>query len=486
MKKKILALFLSVMLVLSLTACGSGTSDNSDDSDTTEVTDSVSESTEEVTEPAENVSESEADSQDEVLEEENAETIEIAEFQTSATIEETVLYNENNVVITATGLEYSNYEVTVNLLLENNSDEDLKFVSGSVGYSCNSVNGYMCTSAYLYETVSAGMKANEDISFSITELQLFGINEVADISIAIEIEDDEFNEIYTGPMQILTTAADTYDYETDTFLNAVNSGAFEAIYDCTIDYFTTDISVNSEDVQIISEGVLTNADGEITLWLEVENNTDEVIYAVTSNVFVNGLCAYSGTWNSDAIAPDARGVLTMSFESLIEEAYREAIGMDEIGEVVFTFNARDEDRNLLFDGEELSLTLSDATFDTTGTEIYNDEYVTLVSKGLVEDTASYSDDIHLLILAKNNTDGEVYLSNEYDSLSVNGFMADYSYYGATIPAGAYVLLDVELDRDSLTENGIDGIDDITGISFSTEIRDDDYGEVATPTLTVEF
>ncbi|MCD8117932.1 MAG: catabolite control protein A [Lachnospiraceae bacterium] len=475
MKEKLFALSLSIMLIFSFAACGNGTSDNSESSDTEKASNSATKASEEVTEPDETVSVSE--------------NTEMDEFLISASIEETVLYDENNVIITATDIEYSNYEVTLNILIENNSDEDLKFISGSAGYSCNSVNGYMCSSGYLYENVSAGMKANEDIDFSITELQLFGINEVADICIAIEIEDDEYNAIYTGPMQVLTTAADTYDYETDTFLNVVNSGVFETIYECTVDYFTTDVAVNSEDVQILSEGVMTNTDNETLLWLEVENNTDEVIYAVTSNVFINGLYAYSGTWYSDAIVPGGRSVMTMEFEYLSVIAYRDTIGIDAIGNVAFTFSVRDEDQNSLFDGEELSIIISDAVLDTTGTEIYSDEYVTLVSKGLVEDTYSNSDDIHLLILAKNNTDRDVYLRDEYDSLSVNGFMTDYSYYGATIPVGAYALLDVELDYDSLTENDIDSIEDIVEISFSTKIYDSDYSayeEVYIPKLTIEF
>ena len=63
-------------------------------------------------------------------------------FKTSATIEETVLVDEGGVKITATGLTYTNYSVDLALTIENNSGKNLSFVTGSLGYSCNSVNGY--------------------------------------------------------------------------------------------------------------------------------------------------------------------------------------------------------------------------------------------------------------------------------------------------------------------------------------------------------
>lgn len=61
-------------------------------------------------------------------------------FDPTATLEETVLVDESNVKITATGLKYTAYEVKVSLTLENNTDKNLSFRNGTMGYSCNSVN----------------------------------------------------------------------------------------------------------------------------------------------------------------------------------------------------------------------------------------------------------------------------------------------------------------------------------------------------------
>ena len=85
------------------------------------------------------------------------------EFSRKATIEETVLVDENNVKITATELTYGNYAFELALVIENNSDKDLSFIANSVGYSCNSVNGYMISDGYLNCDVAAGKKANDRI-----------------------------------------------------------------------------------------------------------------------------------------------------------------------------------------------------------------------------------------------------------------------------------------------------------------------------------
>lgn len=120
-------------------------------------------------------------------------------FRTDATLAETVLVDENGVKITATGLTYTAYSVDLELTIENNSGKDLSFVSGSLGYSCNSVNGYMIDGGYLNCDVADGKKANDAISFGYDALMLYGINEIADIEIGISMTDNDYNTTYTGP-----------------------------------------------------------------------------------------------------------------------------------------------------------------------------------------------------------------------------------------------------------------------------------------------
>ena len=57
----------------------------------------------------------------------------VPSFDTTATIQETVLYEENGVKITATGLECSLSQVALDLTIENNSSQDLSLLQCHTG-----------------------------------------------------------------------------------------------------------------------------------------------------------------------------------------------------------------------------------------------------------------------------------------------------------------------------------------------------------------
>ena len=77
-------------------------------------------------------------------------------FNTEGTIEETVLIEENSVKVIAKDLQYTNDYAELSLIIENNSEKNYTFYSGTLGYSCNSVNGYMIDDGYFNTDVAAG------------------------------------------------------------------------------------------------------------------------------------------------------------------------------------------------------------------------------------------------------------------------------------------------------------------------------------------
>lgn len=180
--RKIISLMLALLLVLSMAACGSTNEGGSTDASTgTPATDSQPEA-----------NPSDDDPQIEV---------EPREFKKTATIEETVLVDENGVKITAKELTYGNYAAELTLVIENNSEKDLSFIANSIGYSCNSINGYMVPEGYLNCDVAAGKKANDTISIGYDTLMLYGIYEIADIEIGFDISDDDYNHTYCHRMR---------------------------------------------------------------------------------------------------------------------------------------------------------------------------------------------------------------------------------------------------------------------------------------------
>ena len=72
----------------------------------------------------------------------------------------------------------------VNVYLENKTDKELMFSLGEV-----SVNGYMCD-PFWARTVSAGKKANEQITFLESDLEANGIEKVEEISFTLNVYDN--------------------------------------------------------------------------------------------------------------------------------------------------------------------------------------------------------------------------------------------------------------------------------------------------------
>ena len=150
------------------------------------------------------------------------------------------MVDENGVKITATGLNYTDYSVDLELSIENSSGKDLSFSSGTVGYHCNSINGYMVSDGYLNCDVADGKKANETISFSYDALMLYGIDEIADMEIGFSMSDDDYNDTYSGPRQVKTSAFDAHDYGKDHYQETITSRAAMNTYDYDMTYFSQD------------------------------------------------------------------------------------------------------------------------------------------------------------------------------------------------------------------------------------------------------
>lgn len=471
-RNKWMAVLLAAVLTLVLCACG-GTDENADGSDTPI-------STEQEAESAEVSSKEDSDSNmvDEVIE----------AFDMTPTIEETVMLDENDIKITATGLEYDDYEVTLNLTIENNSSQDLSFICGSVGYSCNAINGFMIDGGYLNADVAAGKKSNETINFSRAELSIMGISRIADIQVGFDIKDADYNRVYSGVKQVKTSIADSYDYTVDTYQKAINSGALATLYGFTVDYFAEAELYNQGGIKIVSEAFVKNKDGERMLFLEIVNDSDALLYGVTTSVAVNGLTVYNGTWSSDALNPGSRRVMDISFDTLLDESFQEALGITDISEVVCTLVVKDSEYKDFIAPQEISISIpgQEGTFDIAGTEVYNEGGIRMISKGLLEDPSEYSEDIHMLLVVENNSDADIRVSPAYDSLSLNGFMTDFYIHTAEVPSGEYALLDVQIQGSSLEENGIAGADGITEAEVTLEIKDEKYKSVAEPKVVIAY
>lgn len=455
MKKKILSVLLAFALLIILPACGGP----ADEPPTTESTSIPNFS-------------AQADKT-------------MGRFDTDAILAETVLTDEGGVKITATGLTYTAYSADLNLTIENNSGKNLSFVSGSLGYNCNSINGYMIDGGYLNCDVANGKKANASIRFHYDALMLYGIDEIADMEIGVSMTDDDYNTTYTGPCQLKTSVAETHDYGTDHYQNTITSGAAMNTYGYEMVHFSQDTLYDKNGVKLLSSGVMTNREGETALLLELENATGSVVYLSTSDIAINGLLVNSSTWSSNAINPGKRCIVDVDLSDVLASPYWNVYGITQVGAVSLSLEQCNADGFEIAAETPVEIVVPDvnASFDGTGTEVYNSNGLEIMFKDIVKGPSDYSSDLHVLLLAENNSGKTLTIHDVYDSLSVNGFMTDYSYYGQELEDGQSAVIEIKLWESSLADNQISSASDIQEIEFGLEIVEG-YTAIDEPTLTL--
>lgn len=387
-------------------------------------------------------------------------------FNKTAQIAETVLVDENNVKITAIGLSYNDYSADVELLIENNSAKDLSFVCGSSGYNCNSINGYMTPDGYLFCDVTAGKKAYDSVSFSYDELMLYGINEIADIELGFCIEDDDYNRTYTGPQQIKTSIAGSFDYDKEYFQNAIADSSIQKAFYYSTDFFSADTIYDQNGISVRSEALVENGHGELMLLLEIMNTSSDTVYIVTDDIAINGLICRTSPWSSDMVTPGKKSIAVIELSSVLNKSYWNTLGLKNVTSVDLTLNIEDQDGTSLAAPAALSVKISDSNqFDSSGAEIYNANGIRVISKGVFESDSGYDDDLHPILLVENNSGKTIRAYDVYDSLSVNGFMMDYYFTSVEIDDGECAVVEIDLYNSSLEKNKITSISDITELEI---------------------
>lgn len=396
----------------------------------------------------------------------------LGKFSETATIEETVLIDENDIKITAKELVYTGSLAEVKLTIENNSDKDLSFLSATITYCCNSVNGYMAGEGYLNCEVAAGKKANDSISFNTDELLLHGITEISDIELGFFTRDEDYNYIYYPPCQIKTSAFEHYDYSKNSYQETITSTAAMNTFDYDMTYFSTDELYNENGVKLLSSGIMVNSDGEPALLVELENTNDSSIEMSIADIAINGLAVSSGTWSCDIINAGKRIVMDVDLSSALDSQYWDIYGIKEVGSVSFSLHQSNADGDKITEDTpiEIAVPKTKAEFDKSGKEIYSSDELRIVYKTIMEDPSDYSYYMPVLLLAENIGDKTLYVDDIYDSLSVNGYMTDYAFYGTEIKSGESAVIVIELEESSMEENDIVSVSEIEEVEIGLEIK----------------
>ena len=451
MKKKMAAALTSIFIAASLAACGGNSGTGSPTANTDQVQES--EAATEQTEPEDEQAESGQN------ESQTAPAVEeMGKLSLDTTIEETVLFEDDNIRIIAESLDFKYNSPYLHLKFENNGDKALSFVSGSIGYSGNSVNGYMVDGFYVNVEETY---VNGDL------LNILGIEKIKEIGIGFDIKDSDYNDYaQTGPLYIATSDADGAD-DGETYLKSIQNKKITNLYGYTMDHLDENDFLQNDQLKGISSCLITNKDGVQSLFLEVENVSDKVLNLRVSNIIVNGVQLVSGSWTSETINPGKKRLVSISLDDVASHAggTKEELGITEYSTVKMDLDCLDNNMNNIFE-KEATFTLSGTkeTFMTGQTEVYNNNDLKVsYAKTLKDDNGG----IHLLFLIENNSSKDITIS-----------------YSKTLSPEMKSVLNIEVSKYNLEDVSISSPEEISDIEFKLEIRDSDYNDIDNPTIQV--
>jgi hypothetical protein len=295
MKNKRLALFLTVLLIFSLSGCGTKTKEDNGSKTENNTTQSNTDTNQSNNTIADNT----AGTND------NTGSVQNTGTNTGETIEEQVLYDQKGIKITALSMKEDPFLGSeINLLIENSSK-----INSTVQVRDVSVNDFMIEPTFSSD-VAAGKKANDSISFLQQDLERNAIGKIATVEFRFSIfNTDTFDTIAESDIiTINTSAKDTYVQNYD------DSG--KVIYE-------------SGNVRIIDKGLASDELLGPEIKVYIENNSKKYITVQTQNVSVNGYMV-EPIFSSD-IAPGKKTNDGITFTDLADN------GIDKISDVELTF-----------------------------------------------------------------------------------------------------------------------------------------------------
>ena len=245
---------------------------------------------------------------------------------TEITIGEQVLYDENDIKITATGLEDSWLGTELQVLIENNSSQSITIQARNAN-----VNGYMVPTV-MSADVAAGKKANDSLTFETSGLKECGIDNIATMEFLFHIFDSEsWDEIVdTDVITVETSIAESYTQTYD------DSG---------------EVLVDTDGIQIVGKGL----SDEDSFWgpgviLYIENNSDQNVTIQVRDVSVNGFMVDS-SMSEDVVAGKKAMSAVQFFSTDLEEN-----SIDDITDVELYFHIFNlESWDTIFDSDVISI-----------------------------------------------------------------------------------------------------------------------------------
>lgn len=255
----------------------------------------------------------------------------VEETKAETTIEKQVLWDQDGITITATGLDFTNsmWGPGIKLLIENNTEKNLCVQPRNV-----SVNGYMVDYA-MSADVAPGKKANDSLIIENSSISECNIEDIAYIDFSFHIfNNDSWDDFIDTDMIHIETSS---------------MGSYSQVYDVS-----GEIVYNNNGIKIVSKWISENESYmETSLILYIENKTEDFITVQARYVSVNGFMI-EPTFSCD-ITPGNRAIDGMRFSnSDLEENQIESIDEIELSFHIYDMHGN----NTIIDSELITMNFS--------------------------------------------------------------------------------------------------------------------------------
>lgn len=420
-----------------------------------------------------------------------------------ATIEETVVADEDQFRITATSLEGTK----LNFLLENKSDKTLEFTTVETNGLVLTVNGYGCGNkgGGFSEVVDPGASVETDMGFAWA-FDL-GIKAIADIQTGIRVSDKESYDVIAYVPCHLETSEAGYDYSGESFQKEVQELADNEGSRRKPLYFTDDVDYDCCGIRILSAALIEEPNWT-ELCLELENTTDENLYFYPKSQAFNDL--YISSSFGGVLVPAGKKAVSSAnkIDRALDEETARLFGIEEISTVTIigavTTDIEDNTINKSGTLGTAPFTIklkdgSDSGFSYQGSgEVLNDEGIVVESVGITD--GQDIEDIRFQFAVTNNSGKDICIDMDSETdidpalgmiiakgMKING--VNTLLFGGTaelLPDGATGVLSAILGGDRFESCGIKGAADVKELDAVLVIKDAENNILSKKNISVSY
>lgn len=245
-------------------------------------------------------------------------------------IEETVIWEESGVTVTASGMELVWTNPAVSLTVENETGHDIVVSSFSVA-----VNGFVLEYSNFYCAVGDGETVTEELCLYAEDLRTAGIDTIANVGLSLYSYDPDTYETVGESEWILLETSD-------------------ADYEQTFDFEGTEI-LNESGLRVVYlDAEVENGDAQVRFY--VENISDRALDVWSDELRLNGQSVEDG-WLYAGLQPGNRTVCTVDVYGVSDLGVE---SMDDLKEMTIVFQVEDmESWEAVLDGKQITFELGE-------------------------------------------------------------------------------------------------------------------------------